>query len=447
MLGECATIHLVVVSFCYAQTRLSFLWEDLMLQRLDLTKELNRRLILEQIRRREPISRSDIVNATGLSKAAVSSIVAELMEAGLVEEIGSQSTSIGRPRILLSLVPDAAFTVGAELTNQECRVILTNLRAEPVARFVQPVTTADLSVDSLLNILQSSVQRVIDGVALEQILALGLCVPGIVDPATGQVAFSVLLPWRNVSLGERVAQRFQFPVAVFSRGNAATWGERWYGAGQTATNMLYVRVGTGIVGGLVINGQPYLGQGFGAGELGHVTVQPDGVLCRCGNQGCLATVATVDALLSRASQLLREDRSNPLWARVHDDLNALTLDDVVSAANEDNPVAVQALAEVGRWLAIAIASAVNLLNLDMVIVGGPLEQAGEKLLAPLRSELSQRALPTHLARVEVVPSSLKEDAPSIGAAGLVLHELMSPNPLPVALESFTDRASLFALSV
>lgn len=418
-----------------------------MLQRLDFTKELNRRLILEQIRRREPISRSDIVDATGLSKAAVSSIVAELMETGLVEEIGSQSTAIGRPRILLSLVPHAAYTVGAELTNQECRVILTNLRAEPVARFVQPVTSTDLSVEVLLDILQSAVQRVTAGVDPEQILALGLCIPGIVDPAAGQVAFSVLLPWRNVALGQAAAQRFPYPVAVFSRGNAATWGERWYGAGQTAVNMLYVRVGTGIVGGLVINGQPYLGQGFGAGELGHITVQPDGALCRCGNQGCLATVATVDALLSRVSRLLRDNRDNPLWARAHHDLNSLTLEDIVWAVEAENPVALQALAESGRWLAIAVASAVNLLNLDMVIVGGPLEQAGEKLLGPLRAELSQRALPTHLARVEVVPSALKEDAPSIGAASLVLHELMSPNPLPVALGSFTDRASLFALTV
>ena len=418
-----------------------------MLQRHDHTKELNRRLILEQIRRREPISRSDIVDATGLSKAAVSSIVAELIETGLVEEIGSQSTAIGRPRILLSLVPHAAYTVGAELTNQECRVILTNLRAEPVARWVQPVNSADLSVESLLDTLQSCVQQVVAGIDPEQILALGLCVPGIVDPATGQVAFSVLLPWRNVALGEAAAQRFPYPVAVFSRGNAATWGERWYGAGQTAANMLYVRVGTGIVGGLVINGQPYLGQGFGAGELGHVTVQPDGALCRCGNQGCLATVATVDALLSRVSQLLREDRENPLWLRVHHDLTALTLEDIVWAAEAANPVVVQALAETGRWLAIAVASAVNLLNLDMVIIGGPLEQVGDRLLEPLRTELSQRALPTHLTRVKVVPSALKEDAPSIGAASLVLHELMSPNPLPVALNSFTDRASLFALAI
>lgn len=419
----------------------------MMIQRLDLTKELNRRLVLEQIRRHEPISRSHIVDATGLSKAAVSSIVAELMDAGLVEESGSQSTSIGRPRILLSLIPNAAYTVGAELTNQECRVILTNLRAEPIVHYMQPVASADLSVERLLDVLQQCVKQVTAGIDDDQILALGLCVPGLIDLATGQLIFSVLLPWRDVPLGQLVTQRFPYPVAVFARGNAATWGERWYGAGQTALNMLYVRVGAGIVGGLVINGQPYLGQGFGAGELGHITVLPDGAPCRCGNHGCLATVATVDALLNRVSQLLREHRDNPLWQRVHGDLNSLTLEDVIWGAEAENSVAIQALAEIGRWLAIAIASAVNLLNLDMIIIGGPLEQAGEKLLQPLRDELSQRALPTHLARVEVVPSALKENAPSIGAASLVLHELMSPNPLPVALGNFAERASLFTPTV
>ena len=417
-----------------------------MLPRGDFTKELNRRLILEQIRRHEPISRSEIGAATGLSKAAVSSIVAELMDAGLVQETGSQSTAIGRPRIMLALIPDAAYILGAELTNQECRVILANLRAEPLRQWMEPISSVDLGVETLLSVLEACVRRVTADVDPNQILAMGLCVPGIVDPTTGQVALSVLLPWRNVPLGQLAGARFPYPVAVFSRGNAATWGERWYGAGQTAVNMLYARVGTGIVGGLVINGQPYFGQGFGAGELGHVTVQPDGALCRCGNQGCLATVATVDALLSRVSRLLRESRDNSLWSRVGDDLNGLRLSDVVWAAEDNNPVALQALAEVGRWLAIAIASAVNLLDLDMVIVGGPMEQAGERLMGPLRAELSQRALPTHLAHVEVVPSRLKDSASVIGAAGLVLHELMSPNPLPLALSRVADRTSLFALT-
>lgn len=414
-----------------------------MLLKPESSKELNRRLILEQIRQSLYISRSEIVDVTGLSKAAVSSIVAELIEAGLVRESGSQSATIGRPRILLSLVSDAGLALGAELTSKECRVILTDLRAKPLRRVVQPIADNDLSVQALSDLLEACVAQATEGVEPDQILALGVTVPGVVDPSSGIVTLSVILPWRNVALVEELNKRFPYPVAIFSRGSAATWGERWYGAGQDVRNMLYVRVGSGIVAGLVINGQPYLGQGFGAGELGHFTVQPDGALCRCGNRGCLATVATSEALLNRVRQLLREDPDNSLWADLDNRLEQLVLDDVIRAAQTNNPVAHQALAEIGQWLAVALASSINLLNLDMIIVGGPLEAAGERLLEPLRDELSQRALPTHLARVEIVASILKENAPSIGAASLVLHELLSPVPLPVSLANFANKVSVF----
>jgi len=161
--------------------------------------------------------------------------------------------------------------------------------------------------------------------------------------------------------------------------------------------------------------------------LGHMTVQPEGTLCRCGNRGCLATVATTDAMLNRVRQLLRHDTSNALWTTMPHNFDHLTLPDVVNAAQQDNPLAQQALAEIGRWLGVAVASAINLLNLEMVIVGGPLALAGDYLLAPLQNELAQRALPTHLANLPVTTSLLKEDAPAVGAASLVLHEFLSPH--------------------
>ncbi len=276
-------------------------------------KELSRRLVLDQIRQQGEVSRSEIVRTTGLSKATVSAIVSELFEAGLVQETGSQNSHVGRPRILLSLVPDANFALGAELTDEECRVVLTDLHAKPIKRVSQPVMANDLSVPSLMDVLAACIAEAVKDIDATRLLALGVCVPGIVDPSSGIVTFSVILPWENVKLAEILQERFPYPISVFSRGTAATWGERWYGAGKNARNLLYARVGSGIVSGLVINGQPYLGRNSGAGELGHVTVQPDGALCRCGNRGCLATVATTGALLNRVRQLLREDPANALW--------------------------------------------------------------------------------------------------------------------------------------
>ncbi|MBX3010056.1 MAG: ROK family transcriptional regulator [Caldilineaceae bacterium] len=405
----------------------------------DGTRQHNHRLILDHIRQRADLSRSDLVRLTGLSKATVSAIVAELIEMGLVQETGNQNPTasnnwVGRPRISLSLVPDAHFALGAEVTTEECRVVLTNLKAEPIQRTARAVGSTDLSVPSLLQILEECVAAVSDGIDPSRILAFGVCVPGIVDSAAGVVTLSVILAWKNVPFAQELRQRFPFPVAVFSRGNAATWGERWYGAGRDVDNLLYLRVGTAVVGGLVMGGQPYLGRNYGAGELGHMTVQPDGALCRCGNRGCLATVATTDALLNRVRQLLRNDLNNPLWTAMQHNFDHLTLADVVEAAYAQNGVAQQALAEMGRWLGVALASTINLLNLEMVIIGGPLALAGHHLLTPLQNELTQRALPTHLANLPVVLSALKDDAPAVGAASLVLHDLFSPIPralLPV----------------
>lgn len=406
-------------------------------------KERNRRLVLEQIRQNRYISRSEIVTNTGLSKAAVSSIVGELLDAGLVQETGSDNPPIGRPRVLLSLVSDANLALGVELNSQECRVTLTNLFAEPIKSVVRPVTTPDLAVTAMVELLVECVEETLADEDSSRILAMGVCVPGIVDPTSGTVRMSVILPWKDLVLTDLLKPRFPFPVAVYSRGNAATWGERWYGAGQNVDNMLYVRVGTGVVAGLVLNGQPFLGRHFGAGELGHVTVQATGALCRCGNRGCLATVATTDAVLNRVRALLREDMSNPLWDVVQHNVERLSLAHLIDALYQENAVAVQSCAELGQWLAVALATVINLLNLDMIVVGGPLAQAGPYLFEPLRAELTQRALPTHLMHVDVVASTLKEDAPSIGAASLVLHELMSPIRATSILALQSEKISLF----
>jgi predicted NBD/HSP70 family sugar kinase len=414
-----------------------------MLLKPEIGKQLNRRLILAQIRENEPISRSDIVDGTGLSKAAVSSIVSELIEAGLVEEIGSQSTAIGRPRILLSLVPQAGMALGAELTGRECRVIITDLQANVVQRALLPWSAVDNSVNSGLFLLEEGVAAVTQGVERSKIVGMGLTVPGVVNSALGTVLLSVILPWRNVPLMAEAQKRFEFPVGVFARASAATWGEHWYGAGRNVQNMMYIRVGNGIAGGLVIAGHLYTGHGFGAGEIGHVTVQPDGLLCRCGNRGCLATVATTEALLNRVRELLRRNPDNPLWREADGQLEPLTVEQIARAAQSGNQVAQEALNGIGQWLGVALASAVNLLNLDMIIIGGPIAAAGEALLEPIRQELGRRVLPTHLANVKVVGSALKEDAPSIGGASLILHELLSPSPLVMPFAGATEKFNLF----
>jgi predicted NBD/HSP70 family sugar kinase len=410
---------------------------------LDNAKELTRRAVFAQIRQQPAISRTEIAIRTGLSKASVSAIIGELVTAGLVKESGSENSLIGRPRVLLRLVDDARMALGVELTLEECRVVVVDLRAKPLGLIQRPVT--DISLPGLMQVLEGCIRELTAAIDPARIVGLGVSVPGLVHPPTGIVTHAVLFGWHDVPLGQELMRLFPWNVAVFSRGNAGLWGEHWHGAGKGDQNILYLRVGSGIGGGLLLNGRPYLGQDFAAGEFGHVTVEPEGMTCLCGNRGCLATVASAPALLDRVRQLLAAPAasSNSLWELLDGDLRRLTLKVVLEAAHQANPIAIQALAEVGRWLGIAIGSVVNLLNLDKVIVGGPVADAQEHLFEPLRAELAQRTEATHFRRAQVVAAELRDNSAVIGAASLMLHELTDPLHRPMALLPAAGRISLF----
>jgi len=388
-------------------------------------RELSRLLVFEQIRRQGRTSRAEIAQVTSLSKATVSAVVSDFLEVGLVQEIGQARTAVGRPRTLLQIVPDAYLAIGAEVDVDVCRVVLANLGGQPLARQVGPLENS--TPEEALRRLQSLVEEITEGVDTQRILGLGVSIPGVVEPASGRVLRSVVLGWDEEPLGERLLQVFPWKrLGVFSRGYAASWGECWHGAGKGVRNLVYVRVGTGIGIGMVLNGSPYLGKHFNAGEIGHTTVQPEGEPCRCGNRGCLETVASTRALVQRARRLLPEHPADWLSLKVQGQGQRLDWATLVAAAEEGSLLAAEILAEGGRWLGLALSSVVNLLAPEKIIFGGPLTQAWHWVLGPLQRELARRALPTSVARVNIVPSVLKEDAPAIGAASLVLRELTAP---------------------
>lgn len=215
--------------------------------------------------------------------------------------------------------------------------------------------------------------------------------PALSIPPPASSFLSVILPWKNVALAEALRQRFVYPIAVFYAAMPPRGANVGTAPVSDVDNLLYVHVARALSAGWCCTGSPIWVAIMAPAGSGHMTVQPEGTLCRCGNRGCLATVATTDALLNRVRQLLRHDTSNALWTTMQHNFNNLTLTDVVNAAQDANPLAQQALAEIGRWLGVAVASAINLLNLEMVIVGGPLALAGDYLLAPLQNELARHA--------------------------------------------------------
>jgi glucokinase len=240
-----------------------------------------------------------------------------------------------------------------------------------------------------------------------ELSAVGAAVPGPLDPQRGIIEFSPNLGWHDFPFVENLFARLGVPVKIDDDANCAALGEQWLGAGKGVRDFLYMIVGTGIGAGLILDGKLYRGARGFAGELGHTTIVPDGPICSCGNRGCVEALAAGPAIVARMKNLR---------ANVKEDLTAR---DVIALARAGDTLALQAITEAGEYLGIALANATNLLNPEMIALGGGVAlDAGELLLTPARRMMRQRALEANANSVRIVPGELNVDAGLLGAARL-----------------------------
>jgi len=253
-----------------------------------------------------------------------------------------------------------------------------------------------------------------------EVVACGVGSAGLVDTRTGVVRLSPnLSEWHDVELRRMVAEAVGLPTRIENDANAAAYGEYLAGAARGATNAIVLTVGTGIGGGLILNGSLYRGGGF-AGEVGHTTIERDGDPCPCGNTGCLERVANAEAVVRSVRRLLDGGRESVL--AVTGVAEALTANDVGRAAAAGDAVATEALEEVGRALGAGLANLALTLDPDVIVIGGGVAAAGEPLLAPARAEMAQRCYGSSVSLPRVVPAELGNTAGVIGAALLARDE-------------------------
>jgi glucokinase-like ROK family protein len=257
-----------------------------------------------------------------------------------------------------------------------------------------------------------------------RILGLGFAAPGLVDMQAGVVRGAVGYDWRNVPFGALLRQETGLPVYLANRSKAAALGEFYGGAGVGAQFLVYLYVGHGIAAGFVQDGALYGGVNSSAGEVGHIAVDRDGLLCECGNRGCLHTVASGMALLGGGRAQLSAQLSAGgavLRARSQGDPTRLTTVDLAEAAAAGDALATALVRESGRYIGVATATLVNLLNPDRLIIGGPLAAAGPAFFTAVREEARRHTLAVPFSAAEIRLSTLGSDAGSIGAAALVLR--------------------------
>jgi predicted NBD/HSP70 family sugar kinase len=374
------------------------------------TRTFNQQLVLRAIYDRDATSRAEIARLTGLTRTSVSGIVGELLRAGLVQEIGRGPSSGGKTPILLSVAPDARFLMGVDLGENVFRGAIVNLRGEIVRSAELPLEgrNGDEAVARVLELIDA-LRRDDD----RPLLGIGIAAPGLIDSRTGTVRWAVNLDWADLPLGPRIAERYGVPVIVANDSQAAALAELAFHRRLRPANLVVLRVGRGIGAGVILDGNLYQGDGFGAGEIGHTALVPNGVRCRCGSVGCLETVASMRAMVEAAA------RHDPKLG----DEQAF-----VAAFHSGDGTVRRVVADASRVLGLGIAGLIGALNIRHIVLVGPAAALGPDWVAGIRDAAHTSALPLLARDTEIEIGRAQENAVLLGVSALLMTEQLGLSP-------------------
>ncbi len=375
------------------------------------TREHNERLVLATIYDDGPVSRAEVARLTGLTRTTVSDVVEGLLGSGLAREIGRGPSTGGKAPILLEVPDTARVLIGVDLGDRVFSAATVNLRGEILQRAEVPSANADgdRAVDLALELIER-ILAATDGT----ILGIGIGAPGLVDTSDGTIIRAVQRDWRQLPLGALVAERFSLPVHVANDSQAAALAEYVFGAVR-GRNLITVKVGEGIGAGLVLNGALFEGDGFGAGEIGHTVVEPDGDVCRCERRGCLETVASARAVFARLEAVLG---------------GRLSLEEAVAAFEAGNDQVGAVVLEAGRRLGFALAGLVGALHVRRIILAGTMAAFGERWLEAVHEAAASRSLAA-LADDTTFELGPIDDIIVLGASALLMTRELGVSLRPI----------------
>ncbi|TDN91200.1 MarR family transcriptional regulator [Microbacterium sp. BK668] len=380
-------------------------------------REANRARLVESLKRHGRLTQVELAGSTGLSPATVSNIVKELTAAGLLHT--SITSSNGRRATLVSLARQLGLVAGAHYTSRQLHIAIADVTRTVVSQTSLPLPLDhrhDAQLDRLAILLGELMESL--GGSVGDLLAVGLALPASIDPRTGMVSTPGLLRgWEGVDVAASLTERIGRPVYVDSEANLGGLAEAREGSGRAASSSVFIRVGHTISAGLIVGGDLFRGVNGKAGQIGHVTIDENGPICRCSNRGCLETYAGGPALLSLFPP----------------DAGMQRISDLLQAAEDGDGSSRRVIADAGRHIGIAAASLCNLIDPELIVVGGELAQAGEILMAPMRHSLERTALASADGLPEIVGASFGEWAETRGAIAIALdHVTVDAEVIPVS---------------
>lgn len=431
----------------------TFVWWRLMGIRTgdrQLIKELNTSIVLTCLRDKGPLSRTELAEITGLGRSTISGIVARLLQARLVRPIGSGKSSGGRRPEMLSLDPTYYNAIGIKLQADAVFACRTDLEGRILSR--QTLSLESNTCEEVIEAIVRAYEGVREAFPSKRILGVGLALPGLVDPAAGVSVEPHYFGWHDLPLAELLADRLGRPVWLDNDSRVGALGEKWIGVGRDHASFLFITLGLGVGGCVILDGRPVRGDLLGAGHIGHIFVSEEDLRCHCGGRGCLDAAAN-DAALVRYMQ--EESRQNGLgaeglWAgggdterpvsshrgpfsereRAINDPHsrkaraelAAKRDRILEMARRGHPAAQRAVDRACRYVAIGVDCVVKLLGLSCIVVGGEaMTSGGEYLRSRLHRAVLERAFPRVRREISVLSSGLGNDVWLLGAAALVLE--------------------------
>jgi len=332
---------------------------------------------------------------SGLSPASITGITSDFIDLGLVQEAGEIESEerAGRRAIRLRLNPEAGYVVGVSLAKHTYTCVLTDLDANILYRDTNELprggaTRSSYQPDKIVQSIIQSIENLLNQSQIEPdyLMGIGIGINGIVNYDTGVSIFAPHYRWRNIPIAAPIANHFNIPVYLENDARTFAIAEQLFGAGRDVDNFVAVAAGYGIGAGIVMNGQIYRGGYGGAGEFGHINVQRNGPLCACGKRGCLETLSSIPAIFRQIEEAVKAGEPCSLAGT-----KPMTLEAVVTAVNDGDPVAVRIVAEAGRWLGIGMATLVNVLNPELFIINGEAVSLGHHYLEPMEAVIREYA--------------------------------------------------------
>jgi predicted NBD/HSP70 family sugar kinase len=386
----------------------------------ELIRAINQFNILNTIRKSGTISRVEIAQITGQSRALVTNITADLIRQELIyEKAIKDSAQRGRRRVLLALNPEAAFVVGVKLSELRISCAVTDMQADVKSAVILPVRTGKRPVEFLADLIEEGIRHCVSDarLRLSKIAGIGLGLPGFIDSQKRICHWTPLYQNAKAHLHDMIQERLNIPTYIENDANAVTMAHQWFGEGRGIDNFIVITLEDGVGMGIVVNGQMYRGAGGFGGEFGHTVVVPGGVPCRCGKSGCVEAYASDFSILAAAKRACSEGE----WDC--GDAADLSFDDVLAAAKNGESALIEVFRLAGSVLGLGISGLVQVFNPARIIISGEGVRAGDLLFGPMREAMEKYVNRQALEMAKIVIHKWQDTDWARGAASLVLQEL------------------------